>query len=341
MRKQFLFSILILLTVPTGMLSQKRSMQQDPALNNLRLPEGTKTVPYGTLGKVAKIGTGPKNTLLIPGLGFGAEIWDDFAERNKNRFSMYAVTLPGFGDTPPLAMPPEGTKYAQTTWTRSAISAIEKLFEKERLERVTIIAHWAIATQIALQLALDHPDRIDSVIVIGGPLKVYFENSPTDMLKWTAGERALFVEGLGDKWFRTVTRRTWDDNNFMSYDYAVNPRRGLYLWREAQRPMLPVWIRYLLEFYSLDPFPDLKDLKVPTLVVQPAFDDAGFYVENNRNYMRNLCVDSWRGAKSQNDNLEFVSITGSRLFVMYDKPDDLEKSITGFLDRIAAMTPHR
>lgn len=341
MRKQFLFSILILLTVPTGMLSQKRSMQQDPALNNLRLPEGTKTVPYGTLGKVAKIGTGPKNTLLIPGLGFGAEIWDDFAERNKNRFSMYAVTLPGFGDTPPLAMPPEGTKYAQTTWTRSAISAIEKLFEKERLERVTIIAHWAIATQIALQLALDHPDRIDSVIVIGGPLKVYFENSPTDMLKWTAGERALFVEGLGDKWFRTVTRRTWDDNNFMSYDYAVNPRRGLYLWREAQRPMLPVWIRYLLEFYSLDPFPDLKDLKVPTLVVQPAFDDAGFYVENNRNYMRNLCVDSWRGAKSQNDNLEFVSITGSRLFVMYDKPDDLEKSITGFLDRIAGMTPHR
>lgn len=334
-------TIAILLFIAIGATSQTRSMKQDPALNNLRLPEGTKTVPDGTLGKVTKIGTGPKKVLLIPGLGFGAEIWDEFADRFKTRFTMYAVTLPGFGDTPPLAMPPESTNYAETTWTRSAVSAIGKLIEQERLDRVTIIAHWALATQISLRLAIDHPDRIGSVILIGGPLKVNFENSPTDMLKWTAEERAKFIEGLGARWFKTVTRDTWDDNNFMTYDYAVNPRRALFLWRAAQKPLLQVWIRYLLEFYSIDPFPDLKDLKVPTLVVQPAFDDPGYYVELNRNYMRDFCIDSWSGAKGQSDKLEFVTISGSRLFVMYDRPDDLDKTITGFFDRIAGRTLRR
>lgn len=336
MKTRTFVTIAILLFVPFGALGQTPSMKQDPALNNLRFPEGTKTVPFGTLGEVTKIGTGPKKALLIPGVGFGAEIWNEFAERHKSGFTMYAVTLPGFGDTPPLAMPPDGTKYEETSWTRSAVAAIEKLIERERLENVTVFAHWALSTQIALRLAIDRPDRIDSVILIGGPLKVNFENSPTDMLKWTAAERSKFIEGLGARWFKTITRDTWDDNNFMTYDYAVNPRRALFLWRAAQKPMIQVWIRYLLEFYSIDPLPELKDLKVPTLVVQPAFDDPGYYVEMNRNYMRNFCIDSWRDAKEVNGKLEFVSISGSRLFVMFDKPDDLDKAINGFLVRIDA-----
>jgi len=334
MKTRILISIAILLSVQLSTSGQRPSMQQDPGLNNLRFPEGTATAPNNTLGKVAKVGTGSKKALLVPGLGFGGEIWDEFMERHKTEFTMYAVTLPGFGGTTPLAMPPEKTKYAVTTWTRSAVAALEKLIEQERLGRVTIFAHWALATQIALRLAADHPDRIDSVILIGGPLKVNFENSPTDMLKWTSEERTTFIEGLGERWFKTVTRETWDDNNFMTYDYAVNPRRALFLWRAAQKPLIQVWIRYLLEFYSIDPFPELKGLQVPTVVIQPAFDDDAYYVEKNRNYMRNLCIDSWRDAKNVNDKIEFVTISGSRLFVMFDKPEELDKAIGGFLGRV-------
>jgi pimeloyl-ACP methyl ester carboxylesterase len=248
---------------------------------------------------------------------------------------MYAITLPGFGDTAPLPIPPEKSRYAETPWIQSTVSAIVKLFEQEHIERVTIVAHWALSTQIALRLALEHPDRVESVILVGGVLKVYYDNSPA-MLNWTENQRSQFVEGMSQRWFKTVTRRTWDDNNFMSYDYAINPRRGLFLWREAQAPSLTVWIRYLLEFYSVDLAPQLKDLRVPTLVVQPGFDDPAFYVDDKRNYMRNLCLDSWKGAEELSKQLKFVKIAGSRLFVMLDQPEEFDRVLNSFFNSLPA-----
>jgi pimeloyl-ACP methyl ester carboxylesterase len=280
------------------------------------------------------MGTGPRTLLLIPGLGFGDDIWSDFMERHRTAYTMYAVTLPGFGETPPLAMPAEGSRFAETPWLRSALLAIRRLIDEEKIPRLTIVAHWALASQIALQLALDVPDRVEAVVLVSGVLKSYYDNVPR-MHEWTAEERAANTEALGLKWFKTVTRRTWDDNNFMSYDYAINPRRGLLLWRDAQAPLLSVWIRYLLEFYSLDLSARVKDLRVPTLVVQPGFDDPAFYVEEGRNYMRNLCLDSWHGARDRSSRLEFAVIPQSRLFIMYDQPDALDRVIETFFRKTA------
>lgn len=330
--------ILIVFLLPVGVFGQARSMAQDSNLDNLRHPPGVKMATPGTLGNVRRIGDGQKKMLLIPGLGFGDGIWTEFMERHKKDYTMYAVTLPGFGETPPLPMPPSDSKYADTPWTRSSIRAIEKLLDTEHIDRVIVVAHWALASQIAMRLALDHPNRIDAVVLVGGPLKVYYEGSAPGMLNWTAEQRSKFVEGIGNQWFKTVTRKTWDDNNFMSYDYAINPRRGLFLWREAQAPSLQVWIRYLLEFYSIDLTPELKDLEVPTLVVLPGFDDPAYYVEKDRNYMRSLCLDSWSGAKELNSRIEFVSIPQSRLFIMFDQPEALDRTIEGFLVRPAGLT---
>ena len=325
---------LVLMLLPAALGGQTRSLAQDSNLDNLRHSPGVQTTAFGKLGHVRELGDGQRAMLLIPGLGFSDDIWTEFMERHKADYTMYAVTLPGFGDTPPLPMPTDRPQFGNTAWTRSTIQAIEALLDQEHLARVTIVAHWALATQIALRLALDHPDRVDAVVIVGGPLKVYYDGSP-DMLTWTTIQRTQFVEGMGQRWFKTVTRRTWDDNNFMPYDYAINPRRGLSLWRQAQSPSLPVWIRYLLEFYSFDLTSSLKDLKVPTLVVQPSFDDPAFYVEPDRNYMRNLCLDSWRGAAEASDRLEFVTIPQSRLFIMYDQPEELQRVVDRFLRRNA------
>lgn len=218
-------------------------MVQDPALDNLRYPPGTVTADAGSLGRVRIVGTGPRRMILIPGLGFGDDIWTEYMDRHKADTTMYAIALPGFGDTAPLPLPAEDASFMDTPWTKSAVGAIERLIDREHLAPVTLVAHWALSTQLALRLALDHSDRVDAVVIIGGPLKVYYQNSP-GMLSWTPAQRTQFVDGMGQRWFKTVTRHTWDDNNFMSYDYAVNPRRGLFLWREAQAPALPVWIRY-------------------------------------------------------------------------------------------------
>ena len=325
--------LLVLLAADTA--GQTRSMAQDPTLNNFVHAAGVETTAIGTLGRVRRLGDGPRTMLLIPGLGFGDGIWAEFMERHRARYTMYAVTLPGFGETRPLPIPGDGSSFTDVPWTRSAIRAIEDLLTRERITRVTIVAHWALASQIALQLAIDHPDRVEAVVLVGGPLKSYYSGTP-GMLEWTPTQRSRYVQGMGEKWFKTVTRRTWDDNNYMSYDYAVNPLRGLFLWREAQAPSLPVWIRYLLEFYAFDQTSQLKDLRVPTLVVQPAFDDAAHFVEAGRNYMRDLCVDSWRDARHASAKLEFVTVPQSRLFIMFDQPDVLDRTIADFLARTSS-----
>jgi pimeloyl-ACP methyl ester carboxylesterase len=309
-------------------------MAQDPSLDNLHHAPGTATTALGTLGRVRKAGAGPRTLVLIPGLGFGDGIWAEFMERQQKAYTMYAVTLPGFGDTAPWPVPSDGASFSERPWMTAAVRGIERLLDEEHIGRVTLVAHWAFATQVALRLALDHPDRVESVVLVGGVLKSYFDSTPA-MMTWTAEQRTKFADGMGQKWFATVTRTTWDDNNFMPYDYAVHPLRGLFLWRQAQAPPLPVWIRYLLEFYSLDLSSELPRLRVPTLVMQPGFDDGGFYVDQGRDYMRNFCVDSWRGATETNAKIEVVTVPKSRLFVMFDRSEEFDGLVERFLQRIA------
>lgn len=338
-RSSFRFPAFVLLALaltfppPHRAGAQPRSLAQDSTLDNLRHPPGTGTAAWGTLGGVVKSGDGPRTMILIPGIGFGGGVWDEFAARRDGGWTVYAVTLPGFGGTPPLPMPASDTSYAQTPWIRSAVRAIGDLIEREGIGKATVVAHWALATQVALQLAAERPDLVEGVVLAAGVLKSYYENSP-EMLGWNASQRARFADGMGGRWFRTVTRTTWDDNNFMAYDYAVNPRRGLFLWREAAAPSLPVWIRYLLEFYSLDQSELLRSVRVPVLVVRPGFDDPGFYVEEGRNYMRNLCIDSWRGVDPVPGKLEFTDVPGSRLFIWHDRPGEFDRAIDGFLNRL-------
>lgn len=309
--------------------AQVRSLAQDSTLDNLRHSPGTGTVEFGTLGRVRTEGRGAHPMVLIPGIGFGDDVWNEFMERHRDEYTMYAVTLPGFGGTAPLPMPAEGVAYAETPWIRSAEQGILALLDRARLGRVTLVAHWAVASQIALRLALEHPERIARVVLVSGVLKSYYEQPP-GMEHWTLEQRARFAEGMSQRWFRTVTRQTWDDNNFMPYDYAVNPRRGLFLWREAQAPALPVWIRYLLEWYAMDLTSRLADLRVPVLVIRPGLDDPQWYVEPGRNYMVNLTHDSWRGAPDT-PRIRFVTIPGSRLFIQYDQPEALDRELRRFL----------
>ncbi len=324
---------LTVLVVDTAGAQVIRSMAQDATVNNLRLPPAVRTTTNGTLGRVRRVGNGTRPMVLIPGLGFGDAVWDDFMARHAADYTMYAVSLPGFGGTPPLATPPEDASYTDTPWFSSAVTAVQALVEADRLTDVVLVAHWALGSQVALKVALNIPNRIRAVVLVSGVLRSYFDTPPSvpSMKTWTLTDRVRYSDRLAHDWFKTVTRHTWDDNNFMSFDYAVNPLRGLFLWREAQAPLLPVWVRYLLEFYSLDLSIELRALKVPTLVVQPGFDDDQFYVDAGRNYMRNLCLDSWDTGTPLPAPLTVVRIPQSRLFVMFDQPDQLDQAIDRFL----------
>ena len=79
--------------------------------------------------------------------------------------------------------------------------------------------------------------------------------------------------------------------------------------------------------------PTVKSSFPRSLCAFVTFDDAAYYVDSGHNYMRNLCIDSWRGARDANSRLEFITVAESRLFIMYDRPEALDRALDSFLRR--------
>lgn len=327
-----LFSF-ILLSFTTTLLAQKPRLNQDPKLNNLVHPVGYKTGKLGELGRVRKVGEGSQDMILIAGLGFGDEIWNGFMESKKKQYTMYAVTLPGFSGTPAPPMPNTGTSYGERTWTKAAQKGIENLIKEKKLKKPIVVGHWQIASEIAMNIALEKPELISKVILISGVAKNVMADAQFKKTL-TVKERATYIDrGMAPRWFKTVTRDTWDDNNWFPYEYAVHPLRALQLWRIAYDVTLPVHVRYLCEHWTQDLTVNLKSLKVPTLLVKPGYSKEFDNIVGQRGAVRQLTIDSWKDVEKMSSLITTKSIENSRIFIMDDQPKKLDEAISSFLSK--------
>ncbi|MCI0330233.1 MAG: alpha/beta hydrolase [candidate division Zixibacteria bacterium] len=310
-----------------------RIMKQDSTLNNLVDPPGYQTAPLGTLGEVVHTGTGNQAMILVPGLGFGAHVFDEFMAGLSDQYRMYAVTLPGFGGT---AAPPcsDGKiSFGEQTWTSGGLAAIEKLIEEEKIENPILVGHWLGGTQIAVRLALKHPGKIKGVVLLSGAAKMLVTDTAYATYYGTPERRVSSIDKyLAPLWFKTVTRETWDDNNFLPGDYAVNPIRGLRLWREAASPKLHVWIRYLCEFNAQDISVEMPKLAVPTLLLKPGLE--GNFFDPGQNYMELFCLKSWEGSVEKNPKITVKTIPNSRACLWFDQPEEVNRAVVDFLKSV-------
>ncbi|HKQ61194.1 MAG TPA: alpha/beta hydrolase [Candidatus Polarisedimenticolaceae bacterium] len=318
----------------------KARMEQDPALNNLVHPEGYRPAESGTLGQVIRAGNGPLPLVLIAGAGFGGDVFAGFMEANRERYAMTAVSLPGFGGTPAPPMPAPGTSYSEQTWTRAAQDAVARLIEEQKLDRPIVLGHWLSGAQIAIGLAVERPDLVRAAVVVSGvPGFVGTAGSSLPAPK-TPQQRAIFIDhSMAPNWFKTVTRATWDDNNFLPRDYAIHPLRGLQLWQEAWRPTLPTWIRYLCEVWAADSRQHLDRLEIPLLIVEPQLDPLFFEGPQKGDYMQAFLHQGWEGVEQQSPQIRVQTIADSRVFVMDDQPAKLNEAIAQFAQRVGAGMP--
>ena len=324
-------------TEPAAQQTHAARMEQDPELDNLVHPEGYRTAAPGTLGRMIRRGDGPVDMVLIAGAGFGAEVFEGFMQANAQRYRMLAVTLPGFGGTPAPPMPPTNTSYGELSWTRGAQDALARLIEAEKLGRPVVVGHWLSATPVAVGLGLERPDLVRGVIVISGVPK-FVPMSGTGMAEPTnVRQRVAMVDHyLAPEWFKTVTRETWDDNNFMPRDYAIHPLRAQQLWMEAASPPLPVWIRYLCESWAQDSTARLARLEVPLLILRPGLDDLYHRGPQMGDYLQALLHRGWEGVEEQSDKIEVETILDSRVFIMDDQPERLDVAVERFVSGPAA-----
>jgi len=308
-------------------------MVQDSTLNNLVDPTGYKTGKLGELAEVRKVGNGRQAMILIPGLGFGANVFDEFMQMFSAEMTMYSVTLPGFGGTAAPPTPAESTSFGEQTWTNAAYQALNRLIDSEKMQRPIVVGHWLTGTQLALRMALEHPDKIRGVVLLSGsPCFV-----PVDTSKYKPHPPLDFrITGvdkyIAPQWFKSVTRATWDDNNFLPSDYAANPVRGLRLWRWAAEPPLHVWIRYLCEFYAQDITLDLARLSVPVLLLKPGLEGA--YFDPGQDYLTAYCHTGWNAAIATSSKLSVKTIPESRVCMWYDQLESVATEIRMFVQKL-------
>jgi pimeloyl-ACP methyl ester carboxylesterase len=257
--------------------------------------------------------------------------------RNASRYRMLAVTLPGFEGTAAPPMPAAGTSYGDQTWTRAATEAVVRLIREKKLERPVLVGHFVNGTQIAMNVALEHPDLVRGVVLLAGsPRFEPVASTPFWPRGMTAEQKVRAVDQFSaPRWFKTVTRATWAWGNFKGNDYSVvDSARGRRWAEHANQPPLPVLIRYLCEFHASDGWPALDRLEAPLLVVLPRFD-AAQRADSTRNYLQGYFEEPWRGRLEGRARTESFAVANAGILVMDDQPDAVDRKVAEFVKQLA------
>jgi pimeloyl-ACP methyl ester carboxylesterase len=319
----------LLLSAAAALHAQSGAMQLDSTLDNLVHAPGYRASSLGAIPEVVRRGTGSVDVLLIPGWGFGAEVFDGFMRANEGRYRMVAVTLPGFAGTAAPPMPPAGTSYSEATWTRAAEEAIAAVIRGEGLRRPIVLGHFIVGTQLAFRLALDHPDLVGGLVIVGGEPMRYVPSRRDSTRKTPMGreERVAGMDAfMAPRWFKWVTKATFDTNNYRAAQYARDPARAMELWKKSSAVPLPVMIRYLVEYMAMDVDDEFPRVGVPTRILIPGFSPE-ILADPKQAYAKALFVDAWDKVRARNPMITLQTVPDSRVFITDDRPDAVRDAI--------------
>jgi pimeloyl-ACP methyl ester carboxylesterase len=281
------------------------TLAPDAMAESVRAPDG--------LAHVEKMGDGPVDLVLIPGLASDWTVWRAFMERNADRYTMYAVTLPGFGGSEAdIPENPRGTPLLD-----SAIDAINELATMHELDEPFVMGH-SMGGHLALRIGLEHPDPFAGVINVDG-----FVVAPVQT-EMTADQRRAFVENQFAPQIRAAGGAMWMQQFAASADSMVQDKDRaqeiLAMMRASDGDAIA---QYVIEMFMIDMRPDLPDLAVPTLVLAATPDMPGVSVGPE------FWEETTEGAK----NLELIFIERSRHFIMDDAPEALDERVGAFVGK--------
>ncbi len=325
--KKYILPFFIFLSVYTQLFTQ------DAAINNLIHTPGYQTSAYGEIPEYTKTGTGKQHMLLIPGWGYNSSVFDDFMEHFKEDFTMYAITIPGYGKKGAPAMPDTSISYIEQSWNKSVLKGIHALIQSEKLNKVIIAGHFTQGSQLALKFAIQHPELIKGVIILGGQSKVLMPNSSgnNDISVDTLAMLADFF--YSKKWFKSISKKAFDEGNYPPYLYSLDTDLANKLWAQSAKIPVPVMVRYLCEFFASDLKAELFKIKSPVLVLRPLFNKQ--IREDLKNiYSVPQFIDSWDKAKTLNPLIKVVDILNAATFVWKDNPDQVYPEVTLFMNSL-------
>ncbi len=271
-----------------------------------------------TLPEIEIMGTGDVTLLLIPCMSCRWRQFDEFMQRNSQRYRMIAVTLPGFGGTP---LPDLSYQPDQRPWRNNALAALSAVVGKHNKGKLFIIGH-SFGSSFAVELADRYPQRVTGVINVDG------------FIAWGRGEGIWRIPDTPEEQMQVLVEET--------HGPAMQPLYDAEQWRKFNLPRISNVERQLLyhgmfmatdrralfAYWSENLFFDvdqvLAKLKMPVLDIDAVREEKNL-----------LTVARQRTLELQStgigDNLQQTIILGSGHFVMEDQPAVLDQVIEDFI----------
>jgi pimeloyl-ACP methyl ester carboxylesterase len=290
------FATIDLLTAKPGV------REIDVGRNNLELPAGYKTLPDNRPPVITKKGQGKQTLILVPGMYSGIRSFESFIVRNQSQYKFFLLTPPGINGTPARAMPAMGSSFSELAWTRRLERDILDLIRSEKLNKPVIVAERQPAAQAAIELAIEHPDQIGGVVLVGTNLVQFFASpkDPTRKTPITFADRAVLVdESWAGKWFKYVTPETWKNGDLRQQLLSAEPARAQTAWDE----------------------------------LESGFDEK-FLADPANSFAKTAFLDSWETLVPKHPKLELVKIPNARMLALDDQPKEVDESIAAFIKKL-------
>jgi pimeloyl-ACP methyl ester carboxylesterase len=309
-------------------------------VNDSRAKVAVGSTPLGNLGAVEKRGRGPVPLILIADVRTDWSLYRSFMDRNAERYTMYAVTLPGYGGAP--APPrPETLDLKSTPWWDGAEKGVINLIRKNSLNKPIVIG-MAASSYLAARMAVNHPDKIRAAIVIGGNVYAPLRSLANPDYPATLEERpdVLMMRPLSIGMISEFLPLRIPSRESAEARIKAAPPALLTLFgpavREIERARAlsvddavstdPRAYRYNVEISASDLTGPLKNLKVPLLAIPVIHDD-------NSSGQGGPALSQWYEAKMKYPAipLTVVPFENTRTYVTEDAPQELDRAIESFL----------
>lgn len=277
--------------------------------------------PEAPLAHVEKRGSGPVQLLLIPGHSCDWTVYETFMERNKDAYTMYAVTLPGFGGTASPPAPTDPADIASTPWLNNAEKQIVELISRESLEKPVILGH-SLGGHLVCRIAARHPDLITSAIAVDGMPAFPMGSSDQPMSREQRSKMATLMfknlEATKDEAWN-AQQRGW------IMQLVTDPKRGEQLADLASKTTKSAGARYMAELIASDVTDEVKASRIPVALFAalPPDGTPGMTPDSVRRV--------WAPFTQDAPHVSVVFFDSTRHFIMDDAPAEFDRSVAQFI----------
>ncbi|HVZ93964.1 MAG TPA: alpha/beta fold hydrolase, partial [Phycisphaerales bacterium] len=273
---------------------------------------------------VEAVGNGPVALSLVSDWGLDWTMWQPFMDRHKSDYTMFAVTLPGFGGSEPPPLP-VGAQAGDALWLHNGARAILDLVRDRKLEKPVVIGQF-LGGYVALLAALRSPDTFRSVVTIDAPpalplgpmgsasLPPEFRRNAVET-QFRRNLEQVPEEALLEQHRKVVTSWTTDERKASKFgDMVVRVPRT-------------VRVTYLSEVMAVDISAEMTSLTTPVLFVAPTPPE-----ETPPVVTRAGVRSFWRGFVKDAARQRLVFFEGSRRLLIDDDADFFDNMLKDYLE---------